>query len=280
MIQPNISTNNHNLLSTYFEKRTNTFLRHFKNTREHYGVDDLHQMRVEIKKLRAFLRMFELISENSFQKSDHYHTLAKIFKPGGRLRETQVNLSLVEKYSSFRVPYYKLYLIGRETKQTWKLRITFENFDINELEQLNQQLLPQLELFDAESLHDKIYPFISSEMDTIRNLRPEISNEKELHKLRMHLKAMGYIIKLLNEILIDEKLGSLILKIKPTETLIGNWHDRVVLISSLKRYLKKNSDSPDKEEIVRLTNQVEKRNIEAVEEIGARIDELLGLSVL
>ena len=78
-----------NLLSKYFEKRINTFIKSFNSTKEHFGVEDLHKMRVEVKKLRAFFRLLELATEKSYQKAEHYKFLAKIFKPGGRLRQTQ-----------------------------------------------------------------------------------------------------------------------------------------------------------------------------------------------
>jgi len=78
-----------NLLSKYFEKRINTFIKYFNSTKEHFGVEDLHKMRVEVKKLRAFFRLLELATEKSYQKAEHYKFLAKIFKPGGRLRQTQ-----------------------------------------------------------------------------------------------------------------------------------------------------------------------------------------------
>lgn len=262
-------------LVQYFERRLTVLTKHFINTQQCFGMEDLHQLRVEIKKLRAFLRMLELVTGKSFQKTDHYRLLAIIFKPGGRLRETQINLSLVGKYTSYLVPYYKVFLVKRESKQKEKLKVALNDFDISEFDRLNKLVIPYLELTGLNILEERGLRFIAQEMETINSLRPGISNQKDLHKIRMHLKAMGYITKLMNEMKPDEKLAASLLAIKPTETMIGNWHDRVVLVLSLKRFLRKNEDNPNKNEILRLIAQIEKKNVEAVEEIGLRLDEIL-----
>lgn len=263
------------LLSEFFEKRIKTFFIHFENTIDQSGVEDIHQMRVEVKKLRAFFRMLELATDRLYQKKSHFKLLAKIFQPGGRLRETQINLSLIEKYTSYLIPYYKVYLIEREAKQTEKLKIAMNEFDRIELENLNVQMLHFLEEVELFTFAEKVKNFVLQELKTIKSLRPDISNNKILHKIRMHLKAMGYMTKLLNELRPDQKLVALHAATKPTETLIGNWHDRIVLALSLERFLHRNKDNPNKNEITRLIAQIEKKNTEAVEEIGLRVDELL-----
>ena len=270
---------NTTLLSAYFEKRIRTFFNHFENTKEHFGIEDLHRMRVEVKKLRAFFRMLELATDHSYRKKSHFKLLAKIFQPGGRLRETQINLALIEKYTSYQLPYYKVYLIEREAKQTEKLKTALDNFNRTELKNLNAQMFLILEEIELLIFAEKVHDFVLQELNTIKSLRPDISNNKILHKIRMHLKAMGYMTKLLNDLRPDELLVALHAATKPTETLIGNWHDRVVLSSSLERFMRRNKDNPNKDDINRLINQIEKKNSKAVEVIGLRIYELLRFEI-
>ena len=201
---PNINVSATELLANYFDKRIAGFFKYFQETKEDFGVHSLHQMRVEVKKLRALLRMLEMATANSFQKADYFKLLAKIFKPGGRLRETQINLSLIEKYTSYQLPEYYLHLRQLEAKQTEKLKVALNKVETVQFDNLNTLVRPFLETIEINELEQELSGFISQELDTINTLRPGIYNDKELHKLRMHLKAMGYMTKLLNEIKPDQ----------------------------------------------------------------------------
>lgn len=240
-------------------------------------VEDLHKLRVEIKKQRAFLRFLEELPKGIFNRSDHFRILASIFKPGGRLRETHVNQALVKLYRSYSLEGYKQFLVGKNTKQTKKFTKALRQFDLAEFKALNNEVIDILETIDYETVRSKSLAFIKSELDSIKLLRPKITSDEDLHQIRTHTKALGYITKFLSELSPQQQLIDLLAIAKPTEKLIGNWHDRVVLRLSLEMYVQKNPDAKDVAEAKKLINQINKRNHASVAAIANRLDGFLSL---
>lgn len=273
-------TNEH--IIDYFTALQLVFAFYFENTTLNLGlaasqVEDLHKLRVEIKKQRAFFRFLEELPGGVFNKSEHFHTLAFIFKPGGRLRETHVNMALVKLYRSYSLEGYKQFLVWRNIKQTKKLSKALRQFDLLEFKTLNEEVVSLLDTIDFETIQSKSLAFINSELNTIRLLRPQISSEEDLHQIRTHTKALGYITKILSNLSPQQKLIDLLRMAKPTEKLIGNWHDRVVLRTSLETYVRKNPDASDIIEAEKLITQINRRNKASVATIANRLDGFLSL---
>lgn len=268
-------TNEH--ISDYFTSLQLVFAFYFENTTLNLGltasqVEDLHKLRVEIKKQRAFFRFLEELPGGVFNKSEHFHILASIFKPGGRLRETHVNQGLLKLYRSYSLEGYKKFLAWRNIKQTKKLAKALRQFDLVEFKTLNREVVKLLETIGFEPVQSKSLAFIKSELNSIKLLRPQISNEEDLHQIRTHTKALGYITKFLNKLSPQQQLIDLLKMAKPTEKLIGNWHDRVVLRISLESYVRKNPDASDLIEAKKLIAQINRRNKASVAAIADRLD--------
>jgi CHAD domain-containing protein len=268
----NSAASSENHLLKYFQLRSNNFWFWFEKTFRDFGVEDLHKLRVEIKKFRSFLRYVEMDDKLAFDKKDHYRLLSTIFKPGGALRETQMNLALLKRHRAFDLPGYQAYLTRRMEKQSVKLKASLDQFDSDLMHELNEVLLHELSLINEAAIMSNASSFINSELATMRKLRRVISNPKDLHQVRTHTKAMGYVARMIYEMYPTKKLESLLLPAKSAEKLIGNWHDRVVFRNSLLRYLKKNPATPEKDKIDRLLKQITYRNSVAVRHISMRLD--------
>ena len=264
-------------LSGYFDKRLLVFRVQFENTKLNFGVEDLHKLRVEIKKQRAFLRFLEILSEGGFSRKAYYKILASIFKPGGRLRETHVNQSLVLLYRSYALDNYKHFLSKRNKRQTKKLGKALRKFNLDGLNNLNSIVAEILTDVELEKIRHKALGFLNYELQTIRSLRPFIASDNDLHQIRFHTKALGYITKFINELSPAQQLNDLLRMAKPTEKLIGNWHDRVVLRNSLDSYLQKHPGAPDTEEARKLIRQINNRNKASLKTIADRLDGFINI---
>ena len=262
----------------YYDKRLTVFSCYLEKTKQDFGVEDLHKLRVEIKKLRAWYRFLEDSPVVDFKKKKHFQLLAKIFKPGGFLRETQMNQSIIRRYRSYELPGYNDYLQRLNSKQSKKFRKSLGRFDHETFNQNNSLLHAKLVLLDLTTVKNNAYAFINRELEVIRELRQKIENDKDLHQVRTHTKAMGYIAKFINELCPSDQVGSLLASAKKAEKLIGNWHDRVVLANSLRRFLKKNPKSPEHQKITKLTKQIDNRNRQVVNTIAHRLDGFIFIS--
>lgn len=263
----------------YFDLLQVVFAFYFEKTTMDMGVEDLHKLRVEIKKQRAFFRLLEELPGAVFTKSEHFKTLASIFKPGGRLRETHVNQQLLNRYRSYSLNAFRQFLSKKDKKQTKKFAKALRQFDLVEFKELNKEVGVILDAIDFDVVREKSLAFVNSELDAIKLLRPKIQSDKDLHQMRTHTKALGYITKFLNELSPSKQLSDLLLISKPTEKLIGNWHDRLVLRNSLVNYLQVNPDAPDENEAKKLISQLNRRNQLAVKIIASRLDGILSVDV-
>lgn len=256
----------------YYLRILSAFSFYFEKTKRDFGVEDLHRLRVEVKKLRALYRFLDASEVIDFNKSDHYTLLTKIFKPGGRLRETQMNEAIIKRYRSYHLSDYETYLNKLKAKQSKKFKKSLKKFDSLTSETLNEHLIEQLSKTEIDALEKDAFLFVNLELEAIRKLRPLIHSDTELHQVRTHTKAMGYIVKLLMELKPSEELAAMQLSAKKSEKLIGNWHDRVVLANSLRRFLNKNPHSEDFKHSTKLIMQIDRRNKQVVETISERLD--------
>lgn len=263
------------LVSNYYLNRTTAFSFYLEKTKVDFGVEDLHRLRVEIKKLKAFFRLLNGVEEIKFKIKPVNKILSPIFKPGGFLRETQVNQQLVKLYRSYSLEDYNRYLSKRVRKQEKRLKKSLLNFRSADFEEFNQTVLAQLSDLPLVVIQQRAFEFINSELAEIRQLRSNMSSDRDLHQIRTHTKALGYIAKFINQIFPTTEVSELLTKAKFTEKLIGNWHDRIVLRDSLMRYLKKHPDTADKAQIERLVSQIGRQNKRYVSSIAIRLDEFI-----
>ena len=232
-------------------------------------------MRVEIKKLKAFFRLLNGAEEIKFEIKPVNKILSPIFKPGGFLRETQVNQQLVKLYRSYSLEDYNRYLSKRIRKQEKKLKKSLLNFLSADFEEFNQTVIAQLSDLPLVVIRQRAFEFINRELAEIRQLRSNMSSDRDLHQIRTHTKALGYIAKFINQIFPTDEVSELLTKAKFTEKLIGNWHDRIVLRDSLMRYLKNHPDTADKAQVERLVSQIGRKNTRYVSSIAIRLDEFI-----
>ena len=262
-------------LIDYFQLRITTFHFWLEKTSRDFGVEDLHKLRVEIKKLRAFLRFIEEEGDVGFDRAGHFKLLSTIFKPGGRLRETQMNQSLLKRHRSANLPDFKSYLDRRHDKQASRLAASLSALDLTALQALDEKLMDRLQhVREDEAIH-RARSFIRQELSRIRKLKHTMHDPHDLHQMRTHTKAMGYIVRLLVEIKPSQKLENMLLSAKSAESLIGNWHDRVVFRNTLIRFLAKNPESPDRKGIEKLLSQIAYRNGRSVPIIAERLERFI-----
>jgi CHAD domain-containing protein len=62
-----------------------------------FDKEDLHQLRVNIKKIRAFIFLLELTAQDN-KPSFHKKELKELFKHAGRIRDAQLHLLMAEEY--------------------------------------------------------------------------------------------------------------------------------------------------------------------------------------
>lgn len=246
-----------NPLVNYCNERLHVFKIHLTNTVKDFEEESLHQLRVEIKKMRALIRLLAIVLPEGFDRKEIESVLSNIFKPGGKLRETHINKALVIRFDTVFTDDYIAWQNALADKYTGKLKSSLVYFEENELDVFTENLSEIIKRIDYNQIIQSANQFLKVEFNTVKTLFPNANDKKILHKIRMHLKAMGYILKLILELEKQSNKQIFYYKIKTAESFIGDWHDKVVFLQSLQRYFRKRpqfSKIPDSEYVVDKTN--------------------------
>lgn len=188
-----------------------------------------------------------IASEGKFKNKSHFKLLSKLFKNAGELREIQVNQAILDKLNleeqhidesrQSAIHYYRNNLTQQSQKSIHQLKKTLNNFNFKKLKKHNHKLKKSIEQLGDEIVIEKSNAFVEKHTGKINTLRIQVDNDRKLHKIRKHLKSITAIYRLNIEIFPNELLQKKIERFKGLETLIGDWHDLMMLISSMENYI-------------------------------------------
>ena len=234
----------------YLDKEWTEMSARLKAFLETGNQEDMHKFRVQIKKLRAMLTLFESTSRRHGLLKD-FKPVKNIFRSAGHIRDAHMNLQLSERYNlkneAFELSQQKIIEDG-----IIEFRSNGKEF-IKNLKNAHKQLIKQLPKVDNSSIAD----YYKKQLEQIAGNLVVTGFTEEMHTNRKLIKILVY-----NHKLADKALnGSLHLNAEYLDKLqetIGKWHDNIVaaqLFSSPEL-----NDKPIVTRIKRLNTTV-KRNI-------------------
>ncbi len=224
-----------NLLHSRYLNRLKSFKESFHRVHQDYGDEDIHSFRVAIKRIRALMALLDKVSPGNNRKKSFNHFLSPLFRSAGFLRENQINFKLIENYIEQYdfLPLYLQKLKDSLTKGRLELNVSMDRFDFISFDLLTSET----EMFIQE-IPDKLVlavtsSFIGDHMNRINELK---ERDNKLHKIRIRLRAVGEIVKLVSKMEENYYNPDFKQAVQSLNDLIGEWHDDLVLIDSLKRF--------------------------------------------
>ena len=211
----------------------------FEETFQKQGIEDIHKLRVTIKKLRALWSLMELTNQGEWFKEEHYNLSSKLFSEAGKVREGQINLSMLSKNKSKYLQPYKEYLKSSQELSNQNLLLHMTVFDRGKFALLNKELNVLMQRQSSQSILEQSLNYVAEQISEVHRLINELPDDRKLHKIRIHLKAVAEILNLMNNLDEESRMESYLKDIKEINAQIGKWHDYKVLHKSLKRFNKK-----------------------------------------
>jgi CHAD domain-containing protein len=208
----------------YFNKRWKAMLTHLHSFSGDQKPEEIHQLRVEIKKIYALLTLMENCSDKK-KLSEKLKPVKKIFRSAGRIRNIQVSIQLIDKYQ----PSDKKYSSEQREvlNDKWKKFSSDTNSYIKKIKEPYKMVLKKIEDIKNECIID----LYEKQLKKLGRLLKG-SEQEELHKCRKKIKNLRYIY--------DIVPGSLKKKLKlnrpylhKLEEVIGKWHDSVISLELL-----------------------------------------------
>lgn len=225
----------------FYGKRTTSFLANLYKASITGDNEDIHKARVDVKKIIALFRLFEMILPDLFQMNDYYFLFQKLFDITGKIREIQVNGILLGHYNKENpeIVLYRSFLKAEEMRFTRQFVSTVQSFEERNLKKTEIIVKRLGEKISQKKFVTVAYEFILKKAQKTRKILNKKKSPEYLHKIRQNLKALGAIAALSKTIKNDENLNEILGDLTKVEVHIGEWHDRQVFIGSIERFLKK-----------------------------------------
>jgi CHAD domain-containing protein len=227
----------------YIDKRCKSMLLHINSFCTKKNPEELHKMRVEIKKLRAFISFAEKLTKEDFSK--HIQPVIKVFKQAGKMRTANLNLKMIRKYHIHNADFRK--------EQQAVFKTASEEFCASSEE--NRSSICE----SCSSIQDKcrdidnkeIFKFYKKRIHSLSSFFSKKIDEKKLHARRKKIKILLYAESFLQRS-VREKLKLNKSYLDTLQNAIGEWHDTALLIE-----LFENMNFAGKETMEQLTKKKE-----------------------
>jgi CHAD domain-containing protein len=206
----------------YFNDQWDGMTDHLEKFIENGEQEELHQFRVQVKKLRAMLELLDTNSVKHPLKKD-FKPVRKIFKRCGEIRSAFINLQYGQRFEFKNEDFFMnhLYEIEKGT---------------NEVKKLGKQYLKIIKSAhddiggDLQHVSDKeIVEFYKAKLYNIGSFLENLQFNDELHDTRKQIKTLMYNRKIAQNAL-DGKLQISNDYLNKLQTLIGDWHDNVLAL--------------------------------------------------
>ncbi|HMS64358.1 MAG TPA: CHAD domain-containing protein [Ignavibacteria bacterium] len=228
----------------YFKNKSDSSLRHFRKFIKTQDASELHQMRVDLKKIKSLLNLSSDCQRSTIH-SDRIKKINKVFKAAGKIRSLQLNLKILEtdslNYPDLRNVQLKI------------LKDHYRDFYCNKKDY--QKILDNRKEKFAKNFRDIedkcLLNFLGKSIRKLNLMFSPYSERKNFHKCRKIIKDLIYLNELLpTEVRTDIRIN--LAYLKDLEDCIGKWHDNISGINFLQRV------SSDKEITENLKMKIEK----------------------
>jgi CHAD domain-containing protein len=204
----------------HLEKEWNEMNIYLKSFLETGDQEALHRFRVQIKKLRAMLTLFEDTSSQPGLLKE-FKPVRKIFKSAGQIRDAHINLQLSELYElkneTFEASQKKIIEEG-----TNEFRQSGKKFTKN-IRTAYKQLVKQLQGIENNSITD----YYKKQLQQIAANLAVSGFTEDMHTNRKLIKILVYNHKFAEKAL-NGSLHFNTVYLDKLQESIGKWHDNIV----------------------------------------------------
>ena len=191
-------------------KKLQMLLKSFPDGRE---KEELHQIRLEIKRIKALLRLIHF-NDKKFRDHKHFIPLRIIFRETGQVRDTGLRKELLDQYTQIHTPFFR-----SPDKALNQFMIALPAH-IKAVRKQKKIVMKEIGKIKSRTytlyLHKK-----NKELTDILSIG---FSQKDLHGMRKLIKEIIYLTSVKTK---KTKIDPVLIK---SAELIGNWHDKKILI--------------------------------------------------
>jgi len=217
------------VLIAVYDQMAERIQQHFGPAFHDLDVDSIHDMRVQIKRLRALFKLVGWIIPN-FREANAFKPVRKLFKSAGPLRDVHVQQDLLRNWLSkahHRHDTYYNYLKNREIEARPVFLKGAGRFDPRFFVKSRQGIEGLLNAYDLQFLDFKIRQLIRNQIDELKYRKyMEGAGDPEYHQIRIGSKEIRYTLEIyMQSFQTSEILQTLNDQIRGLHQSLGQWHD-------------------------------------------------------
>lgn len=252
----------HESLTEYFLHQHRNLENYLLQCKLHAEPEVVHQLRLCIKKLRAFNK---LSAQLGLHQTEEYKQVAlklkDLFSLAGQIRDVQVQIQLLSEYeeqTNTSFTEFGKWLRSIEKKRISKLKstsLTFLPQPVNNI--LNEEN-------DKEISNDFNVNILLKADNLLNDLFTEAQRlatgniiDADLHRTRRVTKQLRYILNVVHYSFPDYVYKRItIADLREIESVVGNWHDKLIRRELLESFMKKfhKSDKPSRSKYQKLAD--------------------------
>ena len=255
-------------LSKHYLDQIHWFKTYFDQTMKRQEVEDVHQLRVFIKRIRTVLSLTQIFSDEVFNKKPHYELFSPLFSKAGFLREIHVNEALLYEAGPDMLPLYQDYLSERKNSGTADLLAEGNTFNFSVLETLNKPLLERMNTLSAGQVAKQSATYFTGKLNKVGALLNLLNENQKVHKMRIHLQNIRAALRLMYDLKPSAEIEKLQSDTELLTDLIGRWHDVTVFVEELNHYATSSDRKRGDDQLENVIDQFTREKESTLIEIG------------
>ena len=223
-----------NFLLRNWNKEQRIFLLNLGILKKEINPEAIHDLRVSVKKLRAYLKLYGIICHDSAWKHEFTET-EKLFSILGKHRDIEVNIRILELHEKENLsehPLFKVQLHANLKLSSLRIKPAIQDYDEDELKNIAVKVKTSLIPFTDDSISNHIEKLVQHHLKKINSHAKKIYSEA--HDTRKLMKDVYYWTGLSQaDIFIPAPQKKKLDKILDG---LGSWQDHEVLLTNVKHF--------------------------------------------
>ena len=226
-------------LCNSFIKRSSSFHSGLGKIAITASMTQIHQSRVDLKKVFALLSLFDLLNAKEFKYKEAAGIFRKIYKLSGEIREYQVNICYLEGLKEDHPGLENLiqYFDKNRKKSIRTLISEVSGFNKKKFNRVRKEIRQWLSGIDDEIIVGTAVLFLNQRSVMMEKLADKQEGEETIHQIRKELKKIIAIYTLLDQISPVEERQKMFRELGRFESEIGVWHDKIILLDHTRKFI-------------------------------------------
>jgi CHAD domain-containing protein len=227
-------------LYRYFRKLIASFQSSLYKAAITCDIEDIHKARVDVKKMNALFILFNTAVPGFSKETGARRLFKDLFNKAGTIREIQLILLSLEKKNDPDPVLFEFHewLLKRNQIQIRQYLKSITNFDRNKLKDLTRSVKKLVNRVSKKQLIINSWEMIDMSSLRVKYLLTGWNDPRYIHRIRQNVKAISAIASQVFQVAPTTRLNQLRIDLTSAEIAIGEWHDRIVIISTMERFMK------------------------------------------